>query len=78
MERRAALKRPSNGTMLCRECFYAAFENEVHETIVRNKLFKRGEKVAIAASGGKGAVTGLAGALANQRSLQTAPCLLKC
>ena len=36
---------------LCRECFYEVFEEEVHQTIVRNKLFKAGEKVAIGASG---------------------------
>ena len=30
------------------------FENEIHETIVSNSLFQRGERVAIAASGGKG------------------------
>ena len=42
------------GDALCKECFYAVFESEVHETILRNKLFKRGELVAIGASGGKG------------------------
>ncbi len=36
---------------LCRTCFYAKFEEEIHWTIVQNKLFKRGEKVAIGASG---------------------------
>lgn len=30
------------------------FETEVHNTIMDNQLFKRGDKVAIAASGGKG------------------------
>lgn len=40
--------------MLCRECFYQAFEDEVHRTIIDKKLFKRGEKIAIGASGGKG------------------------
>jgi cytoplasmic tRNA 2-thiolation protein 1 len=49
-----ALKRPKTGEMLCRQCFFDAFENEIHETIVNNKLFRRGDKVAIAASGGKG------------------------
>jgi len=29
------------------------FETEVHHTIVDNKLFYRGQRVAIAASGGK-------------------------
>ena len=40
--------------MLCRECFYQVFEEEVHRTIVDKELFKRGEKIAIGASGGKG------------------------
>lgn len=52
-DRNAVLKRPKNGEALCRECFYVVFENEVHQTIVSNGLFKAGEKVAIAASGGK-------------------------
>lgn len=30
------------------------FETEIHHTIVDNKLFRRGDNVAIAASGGKG------------------------
>jgi hypothetical protein len=38
---------------LCKECFYTALEDEVHQTIVNNRLFKRGERVAVAASGGK-------------------------
>ena len=49
----AVLKRPKNGEALCRQCFYSVFEDEVHQTIVSNNLFKAGEKVAIAASGGK-------------------------
>lgn len=39
---------------ICRECFYSIFEEEIHNVIVDNKLFKPGERVAIAASGGKG------------------------
>ena len=31
------------------ECFYSVFEEEVHETIVSNNLFKPGMKIAIAA-----------------------------
>lgn len=38
---------------MCKNCFFNAFELEIHETITRNKLFKSGQKVAIAASGGK-------------------------
>eukprot|EP01087_Luapelamoeba_hula_P012423 TRINITY_DN3462_c0_g2_i1.p1 TRINITY_DN3462_c0_g2~~TRINITY_DN3462_c0_g2_i1.p1 ORF type:complete len:421 (+),score=78.13 TRINITY_DN3462_c0_g2_i1:3-1265(+) len=50
---RAALKRPKTGDMICKECFFAVFEKEVHCTIVDNHLFDRGERVAIGASGGK-------------------------
>ena len=48
---RAHLKRPKTLEAICRPCFFEAFENEVHETIVSSKLFKPGERVAIAASG---------------------------
>ncbi|KAH0631304.1 hypothetical protein JD844_005586 [Phrynosoma platyrhinos] len=51
--RRAALRRPKTGQALCRECFVAAFEAEVHGGIAAARLFKAGETVAIAASGGK-------------------------
>ncbi|XP_026478630.1 cytoplasmic tRNA 2-thiolation protein 1 [Ctenocephalides felis] len=51
--RNAVLKRPKTGDALCKECFYWAFETEIHSTIVNSKLFKPGDKVAIAASGGK-------------------------
>ncbi|KAL7752297.1 cytosolic thiouridylase subunit Ctu1 [Sorochytrium milnesiophthora] len=50
---RAAVKRPKTGLPICQECFFAAFEDEVHRTITDTGLFRRGEKVAIAASGGK-------------------------
>lgn len=36
---------------LCKQCFYAALEGEVHETIVKHNLFKPGERIAVAASG---------------------------
>jgi cytoplasmic tRNA 2-thiolation protein 1 len=51
------LARPRDGSRLCKECFFTRFEDEVHATIVRYGLLKRGERVAIAASGGKGAGT---------------------
>uniref|UniRef100_A0A0E0FP63 tRNA(Ile)-lysidine/2-thiocytidine synthase N-terminal domain-containing protein n=1 Tax=Oryza nivara TaxID=4536 RepID=A0A0E0FP63_ORYNI len=35
------------------ECFYIVFEDEIHQTIVENNLFKPGDRVAIGASGGK-------------------------
>lgn len=44
----------SQGDALCKECFFWAFETEIHHTIVTGKLFERGDKVAIGASGGKG------------------------
>ncbi len=39
---------------ICRECFYEVFEEEIHQVIVGNQLFKPGERIAIGASGGKG------------------------
>lgn len=54
---RAVLKRPKTGQSVCKECFFQVFETEVHETILAaydgQGLFKRGERVAIGASGGK-------------------------
>ncbi|CAG0887988.1 unnamed protein product [Cyprideis torosa] len=50
---RAILKRPKTGDALCRECFFAAFELEVHHTVSRGRIFQRGQKVAVGASGGK-------------------------
>ena len=50
---KATLKRPKNRRKLCKDCFYQVFEQEIHETIVQNSLFKPGDKVAIGASGGK-------------------------
>ena len=49
----AALKRPRTGQFICQACFFAAFEGEVHRTIVDNNLFRHGETVACGASGGK-------------------------
>ena len=36
---------------LCKACFFEQFESEVHETITQNRLFSRGDRVAIGASG---------------------------
>ncbi|KAI3423993.1 hypothetical protein D9Q98_009826 [Chlorella vulgaris] len=52
-EQRAVLRRPKTFEQLCRECFYTALEAEVHETITAARLFRPGERVAVAASGGK-------------------------
>lgn len=48
---RAVLRRPKTAEQLCRDCFFNAFESEVHQTIVDNALFRPGERVAIGASG---------------------------
>ncbi|KAJ3156804.1 nucleotidyltransferase [Geranomyces michiganensis] len=50
---RAVLKRPKTAQQICRTCFYEVFETEIHNTILDAKLFARGDRVAIAASGGK-------------------------
>ncbi|KAI7825930.1 cytoplasmic tRNA 2-thiolation protein 1 [Kickxella alabastrina] len=50
---RAVLRRPKTAQRICKDCFYHVFETEVHNTIVDNKLFKRGDRVGIGASGGK-------------------------
>ena len=42
------------GDKLCKECFYSVFEEEIHQTIIANNLFVKGDTVAIGASGGKG------------------------
>ncbi|VVA95459.1 unnamed protein product [Arabis nemorensis] len=52
-QRRPVLKRPKTLEQICRECFYEVFEEEIHQVIVGNRLFKSGERVAIGASGGK-------------------------
>jgi cytoplasmic tRNA 2-thiolation protein 1 len=41
------------GHAVCRDCFFECFELEVHETIVRGKLFRAHQTVAVASSGGK-------------------------
>lgn len=47
------IKRPKTGDILCRDCFLWCFEEEIHWTIKTANLLKRGDKVAIGASGGK-------------------------
>lgn len=53
LSRKAVIRRPKTGANTCKECFFDQFEEEIHQTIIRNHLFSRGDKVAIAASGGK-------------------------
>lgn len=50
---RAIIIRPKNHEKLCKQCFIRTFEEEIHTTITRNRLFSRGERIAIGASGGK-------------------------
>ncbi|KAH6569199.1 hypothetical protein BASA50_003712 [Batrachochytrium salamandrivorans] len=47
------VKIPSTLSPSCKECFYLHLENNVHNTITVNSLFKPNDRVAIAASGGK-------------------------
>jgi len=49
----AVLKRPKTSDLICRSCFLQRFEDEIHHTITSQHLFNPGERVAIAASGGK-------------------------
>ncbi|QCE16936.1 cytoplasmic tRNA 2-thiolation protein 1 [Vigna unguiculata] len=50
---RASVKRPKTLQHMCRECFFNAFESEIHQVIIQNSLFIAGDRVAIGASGGK-------------------------
>ena len=50
---KAVIKRPKTGQKICKECFFAVFELEIHQTVTDNVLFSPGERVAIGASGGK-------------------------
>lgn len=52
-EKKAQVIRPKTQEPTCLPCFFEQFESEIHYTIQSNKLFKRGEKVAVGASGGK-------------------------
>ncbi|CAG7834954.1 unnamed protein product, partial [Allacma fusca] len=51
--KQAVMKRPKTGEALCHDCFYQAFEDEIHKTVISNNLFNPGDYVAVAASGGK-------------------------
>jgi cytoplasmic tRNA 2-thiolation protein 1 len=50
---RALIIRPKNGQKLCKSCFIAVFEAEIHHTITSTALFSPGDRIAIGASGGK-------------------------
>ncbi|KAK6747084.1 hypothetical protein RB195_000366 [Necator americanus] len=49
----AVVKSALDESPLCAPCFIERFEQKVHETITSTNLFRRGERVAIGASGGK-------------------------
>ncbi|KAH8929299.1 hypothetical protein BT69DRAFT_1211688 [Atractiella rhizophila] len=57
---RAILRRPKTQQPTCLDCFFQVFETEVHHTIMGEgvaeggkPMFRKGERVAIGASGGK-------------------------
>ena len=50
---RAVLVRPGSGAAQCRACFLSSFEAEVARAVEGGRLFRRGEHVAVGASGGK-------------------------
>lgn len=50
---RALILRPKNQQKLCKACFITLFETEIHNTVTSSSLFRRGERIAIGASGGK-------------------------
>lgn len=50
---RALIIRPKNHQKLCKTCFIAIFEREIHHTITTTSLFSPGDRIAIGASGGK-------------------------
>jgi cytoplasmic tRNA 2-thiolation protein 1 len=50
---RGIIRRSRDGTSACKECFFYYFEEEIHQTISGSIPLTSGERVAIAASGGK-------------------------
>lgn len=50
---KAFIKRPKTSKPICQGCFFSVFEQEIHETIVNNNLFRPGDRIAIGTSGGK-------------------------
>jgi len=49
----AKLKRSKNGFKSCLDCFYFHFEEEIHQTIISEKLFMPNDHILLAISGGK-------------------------
>ncbi|CRG93705.1 PP-loop family protein, putative [Plasmodium gallinaceum] len=52
-EKSICLMKPSNREKLCKECFIKNFEDEVHMTIIKKRMFEANDKICIAVSGGK-------------------------
>ncbi|GAW81897.1 hypothetical protein, conserved [Plasmodium gonderi] len=52
-EEKACMLKPSNRKKLCKKCFIEIFEDEVHDTILKKKMFQDMDKICIAVSGGK-------------------------
>ena len=50
---KARIIRPKNRQKVCNSCFFSCFEDEIHYTLISNKVFQKGERVAICISGGK-------------------------
>jgi len=48
-----SIKRPRTGLPSCIDCFFNAFESEIHHTIISTNCFNRGDRICIGASGGK-------------------------
>ncbi|CEF67013.1 Cytoplasmic tRNA 2-thiolation protein 1 [Strongyloides ratti] len=55
-EEKPRIKAAKTGQLFCAPCFTDWFEKDVHETIIKCELFKRNEKIAIGASGGKDSI----------------------
>ena len=53
------IKLPNSNISLCKTCFLKYFERKVRKTIRQYKLFKKGQHIGIAVSGGKDSITTL-------------------
>ena len=53
------IKLPNSQISLCKSCFIKYFERKVRKTIRQHKLFKKGQHIGIAVSGGKDSLTTL-------------------
>jgi len=55
-EKKASIFKPESGELLCKTHFLLGVERNVNQTITKNKMLKREDKIAIAFSGGKDSV----------------------